>query len=155
TLSLPEEVSALDHINNSPDDDGDGVPNIADNCVMVPNVNQADANGNGIGDACEITPSVCIVHPGDRDGLRAVFGYTNNNSQVAVPVGPDNTVSPALTIDSGAQTTVFATGTHNDVFQIPFDHKHTVTWTVNGISATASLHAPNCGSGGAPVCHGN
>ncbi len=34
------------------DDDGDGVPNCIDNCNLF-NPDQADADGNGIGDACE------------------------------------------------------------------------------------------------------
>ncbi len=36
-----------------PDADGDGIPNAADNCPVDANTDQADANGNGIGDACE------------------------------------------------------------------------------------------------------
>ena len=36
----------------SPDGDGDGVPEAADNCPGVPNPNQADSDGNGVGDAC-------------------------------------------------------------------------------------------------------
>ena len=35
------------------DIDGDDIPNEVDNCVYVSNFNQTDANGNGIGDACE------------------------------------------------------------------------------------------------------
>jgi hypothetical protein len=35
------------------DRDGDGVPDSSDNCQDVSNPNQADANNNGIGDACE------------------------------------------------------------------------------------------------------
>lgn len=35
------------------DTDGDGVPDITDNCPSVPNADQADGNGNNIGDACE------------------------------------------------------------------------------------------------------
>eukprot|EP00698_Gefionella_okellyi_P006095 TRINITY_DN15558_c0_g1_i1.p1 TRINITY_DN15558_c0_g1~~TRINITY_DN15558_c0_g1_i1.p1 ORF type:complete len:270 (+),score=29.18 TRINITY_DN15558_c0_g1_i1:79-810(+) len=35
------------------DDDGDGVPDVTDNCPLIPNANQADADGNGIGDRCE------------------------------------------------------------------------------------------------------
>lgn len=33
--------------------DNDGVPDGQDNCVNVPNPDQADANHNGVGDACE------------------------------------------------------------------------------------------------------
>ncbi len=34
------------------DSDGDGVPDSIDNCPTVPNPDQADSNGDGIGDAC-------------------------------------------------------------------------------------------------------
>jgi probable HAF family extracellular repeat protein len=35
------------------DADGDGMPDYSDNCVMVANPDQADADENGIGDVCE------------------------------------------------------------------------------------------------------
>lgn len=35
------------------DDDADDVHTVIDNCPSVPNFNQADANGDGVGDACE------------------------------------------------------------------------------------------------------
>jgi imidazolonepropionase-like amidohydrolase len=35
------------------DDDLDGVPNSADNCPLVANADQADADNDGVGDACE------------------------------------------------------------------------------------------------------
>jgi hypothetical protein len=34
------------------DGDGDGVPNLEDNCPLVPNPGQADGDGDGTGDAC-------------------------------------------------------------------------------------------------------
>jgi hypothetical protein len=39
-----------------PDPDGDGVPNPSDNCPSVSNPDQADADQDGIGDACEAPP---------------------------------------------------------------------------------------------------
>lgn len=35
------------------DTDGDGVPDISDNCPNVANADQADSDGNGTGDVCE------------------------------------------------------------------------------------------------------
>ena len=36
------------------DPDGDGIPNATDNCPSVKNPTQADCDGNGVGDACEL-----------------------------------------------------------------------------------------------------
>jgi hypothetical protein len=46
------------------DDDNDGVPNEFDNCVDVPNPDQADTDGDGQGDACE--PAVVDDNDGDN-----------------------------------------------------------------------------------------
>jgi hypothetical protein len=39
-----------------PDFDEDGVPDADDNCVATPNPDQADADGDGAGDACDVCP---------------------------------------------------------------------------------------------------
>jgi hypothetical protein len=44
-----------------PDGDGDGIFNVCDNCVSTSNADQADCDGDGMGDACE-------THS-DADGL--------------------------------------------------------------------------------------
>ena len=36
------------------DQDGDGIPDVKDNCPQVPNQNQADCDGNAVGDACQV-----------------------------------------------------------------------------------------------------
>jgi hypothetical protein len=47
------------------DSDGDGVHNACDNCPLISNPNQSDANSNGVGDACErLNP-----RKGPRNGL--------------------------------------------------------------------------------------
>jgi len=38
----------------SDDFDGDGIPNATDNCPNMANPTQADCDGNGVGDACEL-----------------------------------------------------------------------------------------------------
>ena len=40
------------------DDDGDGVPNAVDNCYFTPNPDQADSDGDGVGDLCDPNPGV-------------------------------------------------------------------------------------------------
>ena len=46
----------LELYQNLQDGDGDGVPDVYDNCPTVANLDQLDSNGDGIGDACETNP---------------------------------------------------------------------------------------------------
>ena len=47
--------SDLDGISDcqDPDDDGDGVPDVDDNCPLVPNFTQSDFDGDGLGNDCD------------------------------------------------------------------------------------------------------
>lgn len=66
---------------SNPDTDGDGVIDAVDNCPSIPNLDQADHDGDGLGDACDPDndgdgiPNTCDVNsnPGepdfDRDGI--------------------------------------------------------------------------------------
>jgi Thrombospondin type 3 repeat len=49
------------------DTDSDGVCDKVDNCPLVANANQADSDGDGLGDACD-TPAPCADQGGDTDG---------------------------------------------------------------------------------------
>ena len=50
------------------DDDGDLVPNAADNCRTAANPGQADADGDGLGDACDNCPARAGASQLDTDG---------------------------------------------------------------------------------------
>ena len=50
------------------DYDGDGFPNSGDNCVLIPNPGQQDANMDGIGDDCTVIDIVTGLGFVDNDG---------------------------------------------------------------------------------------
>jgi len=63
----------------SQDTDGDGVPNDADNCPNTPNPDQADSDGDGVGDAC----AGIVVGGGDDTGGGSGTG-DNGGGETAV-----------------------------------------------------------------------
>jgi hypothetical protein len=56
------------------DRDGDGVPDCKDDCICTPNPDQADGDGDGAGDACDLLPTqpngncVNAIDPNDPAG---------------------------------------------------------------------------------------
>lgn len=103
-----------------PDEDGDGVANGADNCPTVANAAQADADGDGYGDACVSTAAVIcdsatlgygvIVEENVTIGCFAEIGA---RSQLGSPLGG---VAPATII--GAYTRIGARANVDDDVQI-------------------------------------
>ncbi len=51
------------------DSDGDGVPDVADNCPFQPNASQSDQDGDGPGDACDQCPGFDDNLDMDGDGV--------------------------------------------------------------------------------------
>ncbi|SYZ72736.1 exported hypothetical protein [Candidatus Zixiibacteriota bacterium] len=73
-----------------PDADGDGVPDVADNCPSVSNPLQEDTDGDGVGDACDNCPTIAnpLQEDTDLDGIGDVCDYicgdANDNGAINI-----------------------------------------------------------------------
>ncbi|MFT4940685.1 MAG: hypothetical protein ACI88A_003743 [Paraglaciecola sp.] len=93
------------------DTDGDGVSDLIDNCINIPNADQADSDNNGVGDACENAlpaPEVLSVVPGAiAQGATVVATVTGTGFQtgatVAILPNAGGVTINSLTVDSDTQ----------------------------------------------------
>jgi hypothetical protein len=67
----------------APDDDGDGVANVNDNCVLTANTNQRDTDGDGYGNWCDADlDNSGFVNFGDLAAFKAAFGTTDADADL-------------------------------------------------------------------------
>lgn len=123
------------------DQDTDGLTDIVDNCPVVANVDQADGDLDGLGDACEPRPVAVCRRVSSTGARQAVFGYQNPLREHRFRVGPQNRLVGALA-DSG-QPTLLEPGGSEAAFVAPLAGS-SVTWELNGDSATVNDATPLC-----------
>jgi hypothetical protein len=135
TLSLFRDIGWV------PDHDLDDAADGVDTCPTIADPGQEDANGDGIGDVCEITPVLNCVKL-TRNGLVARFGYVNPEtvSRTLVSNGPFNFVLPA---SNGSPPSSFAAGTQNNVFEVTFPLKVGI-WVLGDRFVVAQPFATRC-----------
>ncbi len=72
---LEEFLQGSDACN--PDTDGDTIPDGSDNCPTTPNVDQMDADNDGIGDVCDESPFDCFADITDSGVTNSPDGQVN------------------------------------------------------------------------------
>ena len=123
---LFDGTGELDSLVILDDWDGDGVSVVDDNCPDVSNADQADADGDGIGDACDIAGAT----PGEATDLR-VLSFDRDSGILAIGYTPACQASD------------------HDLYFGPLDQvsTHTVSGSDCGIGATGMFTAFEPGPG--------
>jgi hypothetical protein len=135
---------------SSADGDGDGIADHVDNCPNTDNVNQPDADADGVGDACELRPVIQCVYRADSVNY-AAFGYENEGRERRFGRGALNTLVAAT---SQVQPVLFRAGGADVAFMAQMTGP-TASWHLNGSVATATTATPACASwplGGPSPC---
>jgi streptogramin lyase len=116
-VSPSGDVYVTDPLNHriqvfAPDSDGDGIDNLADNCPTIPNPDQTDTNGDGIGDACQEDPTcTAVLCTGDiLVPVSNTFGFNQPTLMKVDPVTGDRIVFSDLTNLSQGPTSVDLNG---------------------------------------------
>ncbi len=95
-----------------------------------------------------VVPTVTCVTLDTGHNFTAYFGYSNSGTAANYPDGSSNQVTPSRY--DGNQPTSFITGTVTNAFNV-LAHNQSITWTVEGQSATATATSTACSGSSLPV----
>ncbi len=97
----PMDATAMTCAIIDPEDvDGDGVPNGEDNCPTVANADQADADMDEKGDACDACPMV--ANPGGQSCWTSIYDIKTKTTLVNQLVGVQNAIVTSLSYTGAA-----------------------------------------------------
>lgn len=141
------EFSACAQVQQSPDGDGDGVADGADNCPATPNPGQEDQDADGVGDICDNCPT--IANPDQLDGDSDLIGdaceanQTPSGSNVAVEPEPGVVVTFPNVTSSGfthAEPDASCSGSVNSFQFVPQANPTCLDiWTTASFSGLAEV----------------
>jgi N-acetylneuraminic acid mutarotase len=102
-----------------PVDDGDGIPDAADNCPQAFNPGQEDQEGDGVGDACDNCPSTPNANQADFDHDLVGDGCDPCPTYPVTTVCPQEVVficlEPTSPLGQGSGTIIWQTANEHDV----------------------------------------
>lgn len=101
------------------DSDNDGIPDVTDNCPAVANPDQADSDGDGVGDACEQEATLTVIKKVECADGRECPGLPTPQ-QFSMFVQPSNGPDPESVPGSATGERVsFTPGEYDTIEKIP------------------------------------